>query len=68
MTDTLTPAPKKKRIRKPAPSVYEKTLAQASELNLQDKINLRNVLNEQLEAEKELLTAKLKSLGVIGVE
>lgn len=67
MTDIITPA-KKKRTRKPAPTTYEKTLVQASDLDLEDKINLRNELNDQLEAERTLLTAKLSKLGAIGVE
>jgi len=68
-TEPIAPTKeRKKRIRKPAPTAAAKVLAQATDLDLEEKICLRDELNKQLEAECVILTAKLKSLGVIGVE
>jgi len=68
-TDQQAPAPpKKKRIRKPKPTPYKQVIKLASSWTIEDKIDLVKEINPQLEAERELLTAKLKSLGAIGVE
>lgn len=67
MSEQTSPVKDKpKRIRKPAPTASAKVLAQATELDLEEKITLRDELNKQLEEQRILLTAKLQKLGAIG--
>lgn len=54
---------KKKRIRKPAATPSAKVLAQATELDLEEKIVLRDELNKQLDEAKALMEKTLTLLN-----